>query len=277
MTKNKQPKQAAFLQLTANIDYSLIIPPNQPEFSISAFCPPPCTQKAFPREGITVFAAGLHAHLKGIRISIRHFRGNQELKPIVEENNYDFNYQALRQLREPVQVLPGDILLNTCTYTTLNTSTTTAGGYGTEAEMCNSYMSYYPAMPLLVCIGGPHSEDIFDYFGVEKLGPDNIHIESPASLQNKSMFTYLYEYDWSTVDESKLQRMRDMQYYDIKSIYCQNTPSASDQDMSVEFPFPTNLSMYGPEVDTCLVQTATKINPIQNDYKIPTTPKKQRY
>lgn len=52
------------------------------------------------------------------RIIVRHFRGNQELKPIAVENNFDFNFQDFRRFSEKLIILPGDQITVECTYDT---------------------------------------------------------------------------------------------------------------------------------------------------------------
>lgn len=47
---------------------------------------------------IKVFAVGLHAHLKGYQIKLRHFRGREELEPIAFDEYYDFNFQEYQKL-----------------------------------------------------------------------------------------------------------------------------------------------------------------------------------
>ena len=52
------------------------------------------------------------------RIVVRHFRGHDELPPLAEENNYDFNFQDFRRFNERRIILPGDQITVECTYNT---------------------------------------------------------------------------------------------------------------------------------------------------------------
>lgn len=77
------------------------------------------------------------------------------LEKVVEivnkDNHYDQMFQEIRMLREPVRVLPGDALINTCVYNTLSRQNMTFGGYSIRDEMCVNYMHYYPVAELEVC------------------------------------------------------------------------------------------------------------------------------
>ena len=46
-------------------------------------------------EGIKIIGGLLHSHLVGRKIVLKHIRDGIELPPILEDNNYDFNYQVL--------------------------------------------------------------------------------------------------------------------------------------------------------------------------------------
>lgn len=44
------------------------------------------------------------------KMKLRHFRNNQELPWIKNDENYDFEYQQTRPLTDSIVVLPGDHL-----------------------------------------------------------------------------------------------------------------------------------------------------------------------
>ena len=46
----------------------------------------------------------LHTHLLGTAIRVRHFRDGIELKPLDQDNSYDFNFQETRLLPEEVTI-----------------------------------------------------------------------------------------------------------------------------------------------------------------------------
>ena len=45
-----------------------------------------------------VVAGFQHAHLLGGAITTRHFRGGQELEPLMDDPYYDFNFQQFRPM-----------------------------------------------------------------------------------------------------------------------------------------------------------------------------------
>lgn len=51
-----------------------------------------------------------HAHLLGVGIKTRHIRNDTELSPIAEDDNYDFDYQDTRALKEEREVKRASII-----------------------------------------------------------------------------------------------------------------------------------------------------------------------
>lgn len=70
----------------------------------------------FPEDGIRIISGTLHSHLAGRKMKLRHIRDGKELERIIEDDNYDFNYQQVRQLGNETVVLPGDIIITDCAY-----------------------------------------------------------------------------------------------------------------------------------------------------------------
>lgn len=48
----------------------------------------------FPKEGLNVFAGMLQTRSLGRQIRLQHFRGDNELKWILKDANYDNEYQV---------------------------------------------------------------------------------------------------------------------------------------------------------------------------------------
>ena len=57
-------------------------------------------------DGIKIIGVALHTHLLGVDIKLRHFRNGKELAPIASDKHYDFNYQYMKILKEPITLLP---------------------------------------------------------------------------------------------------------------------------------------------------------------------------
>lgn len=58
----------------------------------------------------------MHSHVAGRKMKLRHIREGVEMDRIVEDDNYDFNYQQVRQLENETNILPGDYLITDCAY-----------------------------------------------------------------------------------------------------------------------------------------------------------------
>ena len=102
--------EASILLVALATQYSDIIPPKVSSYINVGHCSPECTSRKLPADGINIFTVFPHSHLLGRKMKLRHFRGQVELPWILTDNNYDFNFQQARPLREPVNVLPGDQL-----------------------------------------------------------------------------------------------------------------------------------------------------------------------
>ncbi len=127
------------------------IPPQSEAFHLHGFCLSECTRAGLPEGGITVFASQLHTHLTGRRVWTSLVREGRVVEVINSDNHYDQMFQEIRMLREPVRVLPGDALVNTCVYDTRSRRNVTFGGYSIRDEMCVNYMHYWPLAELEVC------------------------------------------------------------------------------------------------------------------------------
>ena len=53
-----------------------------------------------------IFGALQHSHLLGTAITTHHYRNGTELPHIIDDPNYDFNFQEFRTLPQEVSVLP---------------------------------------------------------------------------------------------------------------------------------------------------------------------------
>ncbi len=51
---------------------------------------------------------------------MRHFRGETELQPIAQENNYDFNFQDFQRTSGECVIMPDDQITVECTYNTMS-------------------------------------------------------------------------------------------------------------------------------------------------------------
>lgn len=93
-----------------------MIPPQQKLYRNVGICGPSCTGSLFPDTGIRIVSAALHSHVAGRKMKLRHIRDGAEMDRIVEDDNYDFDYQQVRQLSNETVILPGDYMITDCAY-----------------------------------------------------------------------------------------------------------------------------------------------------------------
>ncbi|CAG9832084.1 unnamed protein product [Diabrotica balteata] len=154
------------------------IPPYQKEYKTAGYCSIDCTKEVIPKEGINVVSVMLHSHLAAKKLKLRHIRAMKELTPLAEDNRYDFNYQQSRSLSQDIPILPGDGLITECTYSTLNRSKPTLGGYSTQDEMCLAFVLHYPRTQLAGCYSMPPVKYFFENLGIKEFyGKDMNQIE----------------------------------------------------------------------------------------------------
>jgi len=109
-------------------------------------CPGSCTEQYFGDQNLTVFSEYLHMHGTGKRMVNSQFRDDV----VIREGYVDFyDFQmaggvAVRQ--SPFQVKSGDSFKVRCYYDS-DQNKNTLFGYGSQDEMCISFLWYYPAVP----------------------------------------------------------------------------------------------------------------------------------
>jgi hypothetical protein len=143
-TETLRPIDAGIMEVGHPSTSSFSIPPGQPAYGLTGWAPSMCTQTYFPPEGIQISNVFLHTHMLGRAMILRHFRNGVELKPILGEPYYDFNYQEFVPVN--VTVLPGDALRLDCTYNSMSRTEPTELGLRTRNEMCLAFIQYYPKL-----------------------------------------------------------------------------------------------------------------------------------
>lgn len=67
-----------------------------------------------------MFVGLLHAHTIGVAMKLRHIRNNVELPPLIQNDQYDFNYQQWITFPNDVTLLPGKwclyIYISSCSH-----------------------------------------------------------------------------------------------------------------------------------------------------------------
>lgn len=124
----------------------------------------------------------------------KHYREGRELAELNRDDHYSTHFQEIRLLDEPVNVLPGDALVNHCVYATLDRSNITLGGYGIRDEMCVSYIHYYPRVDLEVCKSSVDTGFLHRYFGhLQRLHGQPIALVNDSALLDEAHVTSAYQ------------------------------------------------------------------------------------
>ncbi|XP_078082262.1 dopamine beta-hydroxylase [Mustelus asterias] len=129
----------------------MAIPPGEASFVLSGYCTGECTQQSLPPSGIHIFASQLHTHLAGTKVKTVLVQGGTEVDIVNADGHYSTHFQEIRLLPKEITVLPGDVLITSCTYNTEDRSHVTVGGFGINEEMCVNYVHYYPQTQLELC------------------------------------------------------------------------------------------------------------------------------
>ncbi|KAK0302606.1 hypothetical protein LTR82_017817 [Friedmanniomyces endolithicus] len=123
--------------------------PGKPIVSHSTICTPECTER-WPAEGITAVSVFHHMHYRGRNARVQIIRNGTEIAPLSSLRDFDYGYQFAKSLNN-VKLLPGDELITTCDYDTMNDTVPAAGGQASQQEMCFAWVDYYPANTVLGC------------------------------------------------------------------------------------------------------------------------------
>ncbi|CAL1540452.1 unnamed protein product [Lymnaea stagnalis] len=152
LTKQLRQFDAAIIDTGVNTDTYQIVPPHYKSFISSGHCHHDCLAQGLGSKEIHVFANLLHGHLLARKLRTRHFRNGIELSPLLEDNNYDFNYQEMRVLKEERTIKAGDSLITDCDYDSTSHKDITYGGLPSTSEMCQAFLLYYPKVALSRCV-----------------------------------------------------------------------------------------------------------------------------
>lgn len=123
--------------------------PGKELVSHSTVCTPNCTSN-WPTEGITAVAVFHHMHYRGVNTQVQIIRDGKEITPLSSLRNFEYGYQFSKSLNN-IKLLPGDRLITTCQYNTLNDTEPVPGGLPSQAEMCFAWVDYYPANGVFAC------------------------------------------------------------------------------------------------------------------------------
>ncbi|XP_002133496.2 tyramine beta-hydroxylase [Drosophila pseudoobscura] len=238
MSRTLRQFDAAVMELGLEYTDKMAIPPGQTAFPLSGYCVADCTKAALPATGIIIFGSQLHTHLRGVRVLTRHFRGDQELREVNRDDYYSNHFQEMRTLHYKPRVLPGDALVTTCYYNTLNDTRTALGGFSISDEMCVNYIHYYPATKLEVCKSSVSEETLENYFIYMKRTEHQrgIHLNGARSANYRSI-------EWS---QPRVDQLYTMYIQEPLSMQCNTSDGGRFASQSWEGVAPTAVQIKIP-------------------------------
>ncbi|KAH9503101.1 hypothetical protein Btru_069960 [Bulinus truncatus] len=140
-TANKRQYEAGFM-ITGHERF--ILPPLQPAVSIKSTCPSSCTKKLWNKP-IWVTVAWNHMHYAGAQMSVKVIRNDTTSFYLSDDAAYSYDSPEIYSYKDnPVQLLPGDELVTTCTFNTARRTKSTFWGEATLDEMCYGFLIFYP-------------------------------------------------------------------------------------------------------------------------------------
>ncbi|XP_030383547.1 MOXD1 homolog 1 [Scaptodrosophila lebanonensis] len=190
-THHLRPNDAGIMISGVSVSDTQLIPPGQKLYRNVGICGPSCSNVMFPSDGIKIISGTLHSHRAGRKMSLRHVRAGKELERIIEDENFDYNYQQVRQLANETVVLPGDYIITDCAYETTNRKRPTFGGYSTKQEMCLSFITYYPKIDLAGCYSMTPVREFVETFGVMQFYSLSMTDVENLFLYNGNLLDYI--------------------------------------------------------------------------------------
>ncbi|XP_069109378.1 dopamine beta-hydroxylase-like [Argopecten irradians] len=164
VTRHLRRHDAGIMELGLEYTNKIAIPPGQISFPLTGYCIAECTKVGLGHDNIHIFGSQLHTHLTGTKVYTKHIRHGVELPELNRDNHYSPHFQEIRRLPVPVEIRPGDALVTTCDYNTVNRPNVTVGGFSIKDEMCVNYVLYYPRTNLEVCKSSIHTSSLHMFF-----------------------------------------------------------------------------------------------------------------
>lgn len=133
-------------QVIVGMDYydrQFTLPPGQTNAQLTNICPTKATQRL--NHAVWVYTWNPHMHLYGTKLVTEHYRCGRKIGEIGNIDGFEFDNQQTYVLETPIKILPGDALVTTCTFDTMDATQSITGGEETTNEMCDNYLTYYPS------------------------------------------------------------------------------------------------------------------------------------
>ncbi|XP_053329171.1 dopamine beta-hydroxylase [Spea bombifrons] len=181
----------------------MAIPPGQKDFVLTGYCTDKCTLTALPPGGIHVIGSQLHTHLAGRTVTTMLVREGREVEIVNEDKHYSAHFQEIRMLKKSVHILPGDVLITSCSYNTEDRSAATVGGFSITDEMCVNYIHYYPRTELELCKSYVDPGYLNKYFHLM----NRFHSEEVCTCPQVSVTQQFLEVPWTSFSAEVLSSL----------------------------------------------------------------------
>ncbi|XP_078618333.1 DBH-like monooxygenase protein 1 homolog [Branchiostoma floridae x Branchiostoma japonicum] len=252
-TPELRDNDAGTLEVGVIVNKYHAIPPRAVDFKSAGFCGSQCLSAFLEELGepIKIIGVMLHAHLLGVRLNARLIHNGVETD-IARDDNYDFNLQNMRMLKEEITVHPGDTLITECIYNSAHKDTMVYGGRGTPEEMCETFFLYYPKFDMNFCDSLPNVYHTVNFAGAQDFTFDenfDVHFTAPEHMVNMTYEEVMEAVPWTR------EKARDFSEFLFNSTFyssCRGTPQSNvDADALQEFalPFPRGTRL--PTEDIC--------------------------
>ncbi|XP_078598387.1 DBH-like monooxygenase protein 1 [Branchiostoma floridae x Branchiostoma japonicum] len=264
-TPELRQHDAGVLVVTQRIDATHIVPPHADGFKMDNFCNQECLDAFLDEAGepIHIFGDMLHAHLLASQLKTTVIRDGRETV-VSRDDNYDFNLQHIRMLDEEVTVRKGDMITTECTYNSEDNNQAVYGGLGTNNEMCQSTLFYYPRMNIVFCDSHPHPLNVLSFAGVQEINynfnvpawVNIIPVLEPASMSNMTYMDVVRSIAW---DKDKARQFSDhLREGSFVSMCGGNTQTSIDTSQyTKEGPLPKATVPAAAPKDPCTTSTGT--------------------
>ncbi|XP_074150142.1 dopamine beta-hydroxylase isoform X1 [Sminthopsis crassicaudata] len=204
-TSMLRPFDAGIMELGLVYTPVMAIPPKETDFILTGYCTDKCTKLALPQSGIHIFASQLHTHLTGRKVITVLAREGRVTKIVNRDNHYSPHFQEIRKLKKIVTVLPGDVLITSCTYNTEDRKRATVGGFSITEEMCVNYIHYYPQTQLELCKSAVDPGYLQKYFHLI----NSFNNEDNGNYSNSSVKEQFASVSWNSFSRDVLKSLYD--------------------------------------------------------------------
>ncbi|XP_061173634.1 DBH-like monooxygenase protein 2 homolog [Saccostrea echinata] len=147
LTKTRRTYNAGILMVGQNY---IRIPRRAFRVVVTANCSHTDTSR-FIVNGPVYFTRALnHMHYLGREMKLEHYRDGTKLRDLTYETDYSYDSPKTFEFPTPIEFRPGDEIITTCVFSSVNRNKTVYKGDATNDEMCFGFLTYHPKESLTV-------------------------------------------------------------------------------------------------------------------------------